>query len=202
MFQRSWLIDLPTPGMTWRAGAVPLTSEYRRSGATSSPPGSAPAPGASSGKGRPDPAITAPPSYIARMSPSSACPFCTPAADAVLAESAHALAILDAYPIAAGHTLVIPRRHVASLFALPSEEWDDLWRLVRRVQRERGPFRDADGVTVGLNDGSAAGQTVPHAHVHVIPRRTGDVPDPRGGVRWVIPERADYWSAGPRSDAE
>ncbi len=128
------------------------------------------------------------------MSPSRACPFCNPGSDAILAESAHCIAIRDAYPVAPGHTLVVPRRHAASLFALTPEEWDDLWRLVRRLHVELRPLHDAEGVNVGLNDGGAAGQTVAHAHVHVIPRRSGDVPDPRGGVRWVIPERADYWS--------
>jgi diadenosine tetraphosphate (Ap4A) HIT family hydrolase len=69
-----------------------------------------------------------------------------------------------------------------------------VWALVAEVRgllaEEFGP----DGFTIGLNDGPAAGQTVPHAHVHVIPRRSGDVPDPRGGVRWVVPHKAAYWT--------
>lgn len=125
---------------------------------------------------------------------SPACPFCTPAAGRVRRKTAHALAVSDAFPVAAGHTLVVPRRHVPSLFDLPEAELAAVWALVAEVRgllvAEFGP----DGFTVGLNDGPAAGQTVPHAHVHVIPRRTGDVPDPRGGVRWVLPERAAYWA--------
>jgi diadenosine tetraphosphate (Ap4A) HIT family hydrolase len=54
-----------------------------------------------------------------------------------------------------------------------------------------------DGFNVGINDGAAAGQTIAHAHIHVIPRRKGDVPDPRGGVRWIIPEKAPYWDKKP-----
>lgn len=124
----------------------------------------------------------------------SPCPFCTPAHAATLAESSHSVAVRDAYPVADGHVLVVPRRHVASVFDLTEDEWSDLWALVRRVREDVDELCRADAVNVGVNDGAAAGQTVAHTHVHVIPRRHGDVPDPRGGVRWVIPERADYWS--------
>ncbi len=109
-------------------------------------------------------------------------------------ESAHSVALRDGYPVAPGHILVIPRRHVASVFDLRPEEWDDLWALVRRIRGEVPELRAADALNVGINDGPAAGQTVAHAHVHVIPRRHGDVPDPRGGVRWVLPASADYWT--------
>lgn len=124
----------------------------------------------------------------------SPCPFCTPAAAAVIAESAWCLALRDGYPVSPGHTLAVPRRHVASVFDLRPEEWDDLWALVRRARAEVPELSAADALNVGLNDGPAAGQTVGHAHVHLIPRRMGDVPDPRGGVRWVIPAKADYWT--------
>ena len=67
---------------------------------------------------------------------------------------------------------------------------DSISRVQGRIQKEYDP----DGFNVGINIGAAAGQTVPHLHVHVIPRYKGDAPDPRGGVRWVVPERADYWS--------
>jgi diadenosine tetraphosphate (Ap4A) HIT family hydrolase len=123
------------------------------------------------------------------------CPFCSLSPESILDESPHALALLDGYPVARGHTLVVPRRHVASVFDLSPEEWADLWVLVRRVRLRVQALLDADGMNLGVNDGAAAGQTVGHAHVHLIPRHIGDVPDPRGGVRRVIPERADYWSA-------
>jgi diadenosine tetraphosphate (Ap4A) HIT family hydrolase len=122
------------------------------------------------------------------------CPFCEVPDSAVLRSTTHALAIRDRFPVAPGHVLVVPRRHVASVFELSLDEWHDLWALVRDVRRSVTEFHDADGSNVGVNDGTAAGQTVEHAHVHLIPRREGDVEDPRGGVRWVVPSRADYWS--------
>jgi diadenosine tetraphosphate (Ap4A) HIT family hydrolase len=124
------------------------------------------------------------------------CPFCERIKRGEYAvASPHAAAILDAYPISPGHTLIVPRRHEADLFALPAEELDDLWRLVAQVRRTLDIDRSPDGYNVGVNVGAAAGQTVVHAHLHLIPRCAGDVPDPRGGVRWVIPARADYWTA-------
>ena len=109
--------------------------------------------------------------------------------------TATALAFADAFPVTEGHTLVCPRRHVADLFQLHEHEWDGLWRLVRHVQQRLAAEVPADGWNVGVNAGAAAGQTVEHAHVHLIPRRIGDVVDPRGGVRWLLPNRADYWSS-------
>ena len=127
-------------------------------------------------------------------SSASPCPFCPPAPGALVAESALCQAVRDGYPVAPGHTLVAPKRHVASVFALTDEEWADLWALLRRVRGMVPELLEAEAVNVGVNDGAAAGQTVGHAHVHLIPRRHGDVADPRGGVRWVIPATADYWS--------
>jgi diadenosine tetraphosphate (Ap4A) HIT family hydrolase len=72
--------------------------------------------------------------------------------------------------------------------------------LVDTVRSELHDRLSPDGFTIGMNLGEAAGQTVPHAHVHVIPRFVGDVPDPRGGIRWVIPGRAAYWRSDQRSN--
>lgn len=105
----------------------------------------------------------------------------------------------DGFPSAPGHQLVIPVRHVGRIQDLSPDEWSDLFDLVRQVANEVSAGRDVDGLNIGINDGEAAGQTVGHLHVHVIPRRTDDVLDPRGGVRWVLPETADYWS-GRESD--
>jgi len=122
------------------------------------------------------------------------CPFCQRIASGDVTEAnAHAVAFADGFPVAAGHTLVAPRRHVASVFDLASEEYAAVWALVAAVRARLAASTGADGFTIGVNDGEAAGQTVGHAHVHVIPRRAGDVGDPRGGVRWVLPERAAYW---------
>ena len=123
------------------------------------------------------------------------CPFCPPPADRLIAHNAHALAIRDAYPISPGHALLIPRRHVASLADATSEEACALWALMAEVRRKLDQECRPDGYNVGVNDGVAAGQTVMHLHVHLIPRFRGDRPDPRGGVRWVLPDKADYWSS-------
>jgi diadenosine tetraphosphate (Ap4A) HIT family hydrolase len=109
--------------------------------------------------------------------------------------STHGLAFLDGYPVSPGHALVIPKRHVATIFDLTSEEYLDLWTLVRDVRNAAADDYGVRDFNIGLNDGERAGQTVMHAHIHIIPRRSGDVADPRGGVRWVIPERAAYWGS-------
>jgi diadenosine tetraphosphate (Ap4A) HIT family hydrolase len=112
----------------------------------------------------------------------------------VLAASETAVAFADEFPVSDGHALIVPRRHLRRLENLEEGEWTDVFSLVHQVAREIADRPDVDGVNVGVNSGAAAGQTVEHAHVHVIPRRQGDVHDPRGGVRRVIPDRADYWS--------
>ena len=125
------------------------------------------------------------------------CPFCRPNANRIRLENVFAVALPDGFPLTMGHTLVLPKRHVASLFDLPDEEAAAVWNLVIQVHDLLMAEFKPDGFNVGLNDGAAAGQTVMHAHVHVIPRRHGDVLDPRGGVRWVVPDKAAYW-AGSR----
>jgi diadenosine tetraphosphate (Ap4A) HIT family hydrolase len=122
------------------------------------------------------------------------CPFCFLSASRIVDEAEHCVAIRDAFPVSEGHTLIISKRHVGSFFDLSESEVQDLFRLLARAKRALdAAFRPA-GFNVGINDGRAAGQTVQHLHVHLIPRYTGDVPDPRGGIRWIFPERADYWS--------
>ncbi len=121
------------------------------------------------------------------------CPFCPPPSACFL-ENAHAVAFFDGYPVSPGHALVIPRRHAASLFELDPEERAAVWELVSEVRERLSLERSPDAFNIGLNDGEAAGQTVGHAHVHVIPRYAGDTTDPRGGVRWIVPGKADYWS--------
>jgi len=122
------------------------------------------------------------------------CPFCDPEPDRFVASNDHAVAVRDGYPVSEGHTLVVPRKHAASLFELSHEEQSAVWVLAREIRNRLQAELSPDGFNIGLNDGETAGQTVPHAHVHVIPRYRGDVPDPRGGVRWIIPDRAVYWT--------
>jgi diadenosine tetraphosphate (Ap4A) HIT family hydrolase len=104
-----------------------------------------------------------------------------------------AAAFFDAFPLTDGHCLVVPRRHEADFLALSAEELAAIWALVPAVRRRIESKGVPDGYNIGVNVGEASGQTVPHAHLHVIPRRRGDVPDPRGGIRWVIPATARYW---------
>lgn len=121
------------------------------------------------------------------------CPFCSPEPRRVVGENTFAIALRDAFPVSPGHTLVVPRRHIASASATTTEEFAAIWSLLMEaraaLERELGP----DGFNVGINDGRAAGQTVMHLHVHLIPRFASDSPDPRGGVRWVLPQKAKYW---------
>jgi diadenosine tetraphosphate (Ap4A) HIT family hydrolase len=103
------------------------------------------------------------------------------------------MTIRDGFPISLGHTLVIPKRHVGSWFEITKDEQSDLFNLLERAKKAlQGEF-NPDGYNIGINDGPAAGQTVPHLHMHLIPRYKGDQEDPRGGVRWIITEKAKYW---------
>jgi diadenosine tetraphosphate (Ap4A) HIT family hydrolase len=95
--------------------------------------------------------------------------------------------------VSPGHTLLIPKRHTGSFFDLSEQERWDLLALLDRAKLVLDEEFQPQGYNLGINDGAAAGQTVPHLHVHLIPRFEGDLPDPRGGVRWVIPEKAKYW---------
>jgi diadenosine tetraphosphate (Ap4A) HIT family hydrolase len=121
------------------------------------------------------------------------CPFCSLDAERIVVQTELALAFYDAFPVTPGHILVVPRRHVADYFELSPEEQAAVWELVNQVRGRLAPESAPDGYNLGVNVGPAAGQTVGHAHVHVIPRRHGDQDDPRGGVRWIFPERARYW---------
>jgi diadenosine tetraphosphate (Ap4A) HIT family hydrolase len=121
------------------------------------------------------------------------CPFCKPSESQVWRENAVGLVVRDGFPVSEGHSLVVPRQHVASLFELSPEDQCALWMLVSEVRHHLVEQLTPDGFNIGVNDGVAAGQTVMHAHIHVIPRWNNDVPDSRGGVRWVIPEKAAYW---------
>lgn len=120
--------------------------------------------------------------------PETDCPFCH-LEDRIVSENALSVSVRDLEPAAEGHTLVVPKRHCASFFDLDPDEVRACFSL---LQREREALRGTlqpDGFNVGINDGAPAGQRVPHAHVHLIPRFRGDHPDTRGGIRHVIPTR-------------
>jgi diadenosine tetraphosphate (Ap4A) HIT family hydrolase len=136
---------------------------------------------------------------MSSLSPkATCCPFCTPEPHRVFLQTDLVLGFWDNFPVSSGHALLIPRRHVADWFHATPEEQVALTTAVDRARvfieqwavREHRP--KPDGYNVGFNIGPAAGQTVFHLHVHVIPRYAGDVPDPRGGIRGVIPGKAKY----------
>ena len=119
------------------------------------------------------------------------CIFCDPGRP-IVAENDHACAIRDAFPVSTGHTLVIPREHVSDILRLSPQSYAACFELVRSVAAELEAALGPDGFNIGVNCGEAAGQTVMHAHIHVIPRFTGDTANPRGGVRGVIAGKGDY----------
>jgi len=125
------------------------------------------------------------------------CPFCDPDPELVWLSNDCAHVLWDGFPVSKGHTLIVPRQHVASIYELTSEEQASLWATVAQARQRLVEDLHPDGFNIGLNDGVVAGQTIMHAHIHLIPRYAGDVADPRGGVRWVLPEKACYWE--PRS---
>jgi superfamily II DNA or RNA helicase/diadenosine tetraphosphate (Ap4A) HIT family hydrolase len=119
-------------------------------------------------------------------------PFLSIPPERILAENTLVFAFFDAFPVSPGHTLIVTRRVVPSFFDCTLEEQRALMELVSTVKSLLDEQYHPDGYNVGFNAGSAAGQTVSHVHLHVIPRYTGDMPDPRGGVRHVIPWKANY----------
>ncbi|MEM5295435.1 HIT family protein [Burkholderia sp. JPY481] len=124
----------------------------------------------------------------------SQCPFCVLPVGRIVDRNDAGVAVRDAYPVSPGHTLIISSRHVGSLFELSTPEREQLFSLIDRAKGVLDEQYRPDAYNIGINDGVAAGQTVPHLHIHLIPRYKGDLPDPRGGVRWIIPKKADYWS--------
>jgi len=120
------------------------------------------------------------------------CPFCALESYEIVARNRLAVAIYDKFPASPGHILVIPRRHFADYFDATDEELRAIGQLLRKsraiLMREKSP----NGFNIGINIGAAAGQTVFHLHVHLIPRYVGDHPQPAGGVRHIIPGKGHY----------
>ena len=122
------------------------------------------------------------------------CPFCYDTIkDRVVDEQNSVVAIQDNYPVTAGHLLIVPRRHMEDYFSLNETEKRDTDVLIMKLKdRITENDRSVTGFNIGTNVGESAGQTIFHAHIHLIPRRNGDTPHPRGGVRGVIPEKMSY----------
>ncbi|MDO9066996.1 MAG: HIT family protein [Deltaproteobacteria bacterium] len=132
------------------------------------------------------------------------CPFCILDTTRIIAANGHAIAIYDGFPVSPGHMLIIPKRHIVSFFEATRDEQAAMLDLLAEMRQlllnpSQPPFvkgrslQIPDGFNIGINDGIAAGQTVMHLHIHLIPRYAGDAADPRGGVRWIMPETAPYW---------
>ena len=119
------------------------------------------------------------------------CIFCNHP-DLTVLETSLTYAVYDKYPVSDGHVLVIPKRHEADYFMLYDDEKTDLWRQVDQVKDLLDERFHTDGYNIGININSSAGQTIFHVHIHVIPRYNGDMDDPAGGVRGVIPWKMAY----------
>jgi HKD family nuclease/diadenosine tetraphosphate (Ap4A) HIT family hydrolase len=120
------------------------------------------------------------------------CPFCQPDGERVAFAHDDVIGLWDGFPVSPGHLLVIPKRHFPTWFEATSQEYAALTAGIEKARRTIEERHRPDGYNIGINVGAAGGQTVPHLHVHVIPRYAGDVPNPRGGIRHVIPGKADY----------
>ena len=121
------------------------------------------------------------------------CPFCILESNRdIVIENENAFAIFDKFPVSNGHLLIIPKLHCNSYFDLDIQIQNACWDIVSLGKQLLEKMYSPSGYNIGININEAAGQTIPHAHIHLIPRYTGDVSNPRGGVRGVIPFKQDY----------
>jgi diadenosine tetraphosphate (Ap4A) HIT family hydrolase len=126
-----------------------------------------------------------------KRDPNNPCLFCTDAKGVSLSNDL-AYSARDSYPASPGHTVVIPRRHVASFFDLTPEEVAACMDLIKEEKKRLDEEFSPDGYNIGVNVGQPAGQSIFHVHIHIIPRYKGDVENPQGGVRHVIPKKGHY----------
>ena len=123
----------------------------------------------------------------------SNCLFCNINKDRIVHEYKNFYVVRDAYPVTPLHSLVITKRHVVSYFQCSKEEYDEIPMILDTQKTELKILDDTiTGFNIGMNIGEDAGQTIFHCHIHIIPRRQGDTPNPRGGVRGVIPQKQKY----------
>lgn len=122
------------------------------------------------------------------------CPFCNidKMQVEIIYEDDYVMAIYDSNPVNLGHTLIIPKKHISNYFDLTIEEQQQMWDIVNKCKSIIQKIYSPDGYNIGINIGELAGQTVQHVHIHLIPRYKGDVENPRGGVRGVIPDKQNY----------
>jgi diadenosine tetraphosphate (Ap4A) HIT family hydrolase len=120
------------------------------------------------------------------------CAFCDIDQSTILLNSTYWFCIYDKYPVSNGHILIILHRHVVSFFDITTQEYESLFDMINRVKVSLDQLYNPSAYNIGINIGEISGQTIPHVHVHVIPRYFGDVKDPKGGVRGVIPSKQYY----------
>ena len=124
---------------------------------------------------------------------SSDCLFCNIPQERIVLENDLAYAVRDGYPVTEMHSMIIPKRHIRDYFDLTTDELLACDQLIRSLKKEiSNSDSSVNGFNIGMNSGESAGQTIFHCHIHFIPRRTGDVENPRGGVRHIIPGKGDY----------
>ena len=119
------------------------------------------------------------------------CVFCNNV-EPIITENEYWYAIYDKYPVSKGHTLLITKRHISSFFDLTSEEIEQMYDMIYYIKNKLDIEYFPDGYNIGVNCGRAAGQTIPHCHIHIIPRYNDDVENPIGGIRGVIPNKQKY----------
>jgi len=125
----------------------------------------------------------------------SICYFCDYASyrSNILSEDEEYLVLSDNYPIATGHALIVPKYHESNIFNLNPDLYLKLFMKTREYSKIiLDKDKTIEGFNIGVNQGAVAGQTVMHAHIHLVPRRYADTPDPRGGIRWIFPDKAKY----------
>ena len=125
--------------------------------------------------------------------PNNPCLFCSTKKDDIIEENEFAYATFDSYPVSSHHSLIIPKRHVKEYFELSEEELTGCNQLLKKVKiKVENNDKSIKGFNIGINSGKTAGQSIMHCHIHLIPRREGDVENPQGGVRAVIPLKQHY----------
>ena len=120
------------------------------------------------------------------------CPFCQMCEQRIVMKNDCTYAVSDIAPVSPGHGLIIPIRHVSRLEELNTHEWQSAGELLQRMRDFITEKHSPNGFNIGINDGKAAGQTVPHLHIHIIPRYNDDCADPTGGIRLLFPEKAKW----------
>ena len=121
------------------------------------------------------------------------CIFCNLRDERIIYECNHIIAFIDTYPASPGHTLVVPKRHIPTYFDASEDEILAIGKAVQICKEFLDNEFNPDAYNIGINNGEAAGQSIKHLHVHIIPRYKGDVEDPKGGVRWILKNKANYW---------